>query len=91
MTLCRVVGNVVGMQHHPVLDRRTVLICAPLDPSTGKRTSASEIVAIDTVQAGIGDRVLVCDEGNAARLVLGDTSAPARTIIVAVVDHAGLD
>ncbi|MFA7565860.1 MAG: EutN/CcmL family microcompartment protein [Alkalispirochaeta sp.] len=90
MTLCDVVGTVVGTQHHPVLDGRKVLVCLPVDPRSGRRISTKEIVAVDTVQAGIGDRVLVCDEGNAARLVLGDKTAPVRTLVVAVVDQIDL-
>lgn len=90
MTLCDVVGTVVGTQHHPVLDGRKVLLCIPVDPGSGRPLAKKEMIAIDTVQAGIGDRVLVCDEGNAARLVLGDTTAPARTLVVAVVDRIDL-
>jgi microcompartment protein CcmK/EutM len=91
VTLCRVVASVVGTHHHPVLDGRTILACAPVNPKTGETLSAPEILAIDTVQAGLGDYVLVCDEGNAARLVLQEPSAPARSLIVAVVDQYGVE
>ena len=42
---------------------------------------------IDTVQAGVGDIVLVMDEGNSARTVLENTTAPIRSIIVGIVDE----
>ena len=86
MTLCTVVGTVVNTARHQVLDGRKLLICAPVDPVSGGRRSG-RIVAIDTVQAGVGDVVLVADEGNAARLVLDDRAAAARTVIVAIVDR----
>lgn len=85
MTLCLVTGNVVSTVQHPTLEGRKLLLCRPVDPVTGTPAGA-ELVAIDIVQAGPGDRVLVCDEGNAARLVLADASAPVRTVAVAVVD-----
>lgn len=86
MTLCSVVGTVVNTARHHVLDGRKLLICAPIDPVSGSRRGG-RIVAIDTVQAGVGDTVLVMDEGNAARLVLQDRGAAARTVIVAIVDR----
>ena len=85
MTLCEVTGTVVSTVKHPALTSHKLLACRPVDPVSG-RLSGNEIVGLDTVQAGTGDRVLVCDEGNAARLILDDTSAPVRTVIVAVVD-----
>ena len=86
MTLCRVVGNVVNTVKHPALTGRKLMICKPIDPGTGK-PRGSRVVAVDTVQAGIGDTVLVLDEGNAARKILGDVAAPVRTVIAAIVDR----
>jgi microcompartment protein CcmK/EutM len=42
---------------------------------------------VDSVDAGLGDRVLVADEGNTAAQVLGMPRGPVRTIIVGVVDE----
>jgi ethanolamine utilization protein EutN len=44
------------------------------------------VIAIDTVDAGTGDRVLVLDEGNGARQVFASTNAPVRSVIVGIVD-----
>ena len=44
------------------------------------------IIAIDSVDAGAGETVLVIDEGNSARQVVGDDMAPLRSIIVGIVD-----
>ena len=37
--------------------------------------------------AGVGERVLVIDEGNSARQVVGDANAPLRSIIVGIIDR----
>jgi len=86
MTLCRVVGNVVNTVKHPVLTGHKLMVCKPIHPASGE-PCGSRVVALDTVQAGIGDTVLVIDEGNAARKILGDPRAPVRTVIAAIVDR----
>jgi len=46
------------------------------------------LIAIDSgVGAGVGQRVLVIDEGNSARQVVSDPKAPLRSIIVGIVDR----
>ena len=85
MTLCRVTGSVTATAKHEVLNGRTLLVCTPISPKTGE-AAGSSMIAIDTVQAGIGDTVLVLDEGNAARRILSDPGAAARTVIAAIVD-----
>lgn len=47
-------------------------------------------ICVDTVQAGVGDRVLVLDEGNGARQVLRLAEAPIRAVIVGIVDEVSL-
>jgi microcompartment protein CcmK/EutM len=89
MTLCRVVGNVVNTVKHPVLSGHKLMVCKPIDPVTGA-ARGGRMVALDTVQAGIGDCVLVIDEGNAARRILDDSRAPVRTVIAAIVDSVDL-
>jgi ethanolamine utilization protein EutN len=49
------------------------------------------VIAVDTVGAGVGQTVLIVDEGNSARQFLGDSQAPIRTVIVGIVDAAELD
>jgi ethanolamine utilization protein EutN len=48
-------------------------------------------IAVDSVQAGVGDRVLVLDEGNGARQVLGvEPWGPVRCVIVGIIDEVDL-
>jgi ethanolamine utilization protein EutN len=47
-------------------------------------------IAVDVVQAGVGDKVMVIDEGNGARQVLRRDPAPVRAVIVGVVDDVEL-
>lgn len=89
MTLARVVGTVVSTVKHEKLVGHTLLIVQPIDAED--RARGGRIVALDSVQAGVGDRVLVCDEGNSARTILGDSMAPIRTMIVAIVDEVRVE
>lgn len=84
MTLGRIVGTVVSTVKHGKLVGHKILIVQPLAPSGEPKGKL--LVALDTVQAGVGDVVLVCDEGNSARTILGDSLAPIRTMIVGIVD-----
>ena len=84
MTLARVIGTVVSTVKHPVLTGRKLLIVKPLDADGNP--AGKSMVAMDTVQSGTGDTVLVIDEGNSARSVIGEVIAPVRTVIVGIVD-----
>ena len=84
MKIGRVVGTVVSTVHHPVVDGRRLLLVDLLDLDL--EPSGRFIIAMDVVDAGAGETVLVLDEGNGARQVLGDADAPIRTVIVGIVD-----
>jgi ethanolamine utilization protein EutN len=85
MFLARVVGEVVATIKHPHLASQRLLLVQP--ERTPGRAQAASTIAVDTVDAGIGDRVLVADEGNTAAQVLGKPRGPVRTVIVGVVDE----
>ncbi len=85
MFLAEVVGTVVAPVQIAVLDGRTLLLVRPIKPD-GTATGKTRI-AIDSVQAGVGDRVLVLDEGNGGRQILGDPKAPVKTLVVGIVDY----
>lgn len=87
MTLCKVIGTIVATQKNEHLRARKILIVQPIDLE-GKAIGR-DVLAIDSVDAGVGDTVLTIQEGQGAAQVLGNKKAPVHTVIVAVVD--GLD
>ena len=89
MILGTVIGNVVATVKHEAYRARKVLIVQTEDPAG--RPEGDSLLAIDLVQAGKGDRVLVLEEGSSARLLLGNDVAPARAVIVGVVDHVDIE
>jgi ethanolamine utilization protein EutN len=84
MFLAHVIGVVVATIKHPHLINRKLLLVRP--ELTPGRPQAPSVIAVDTVDAGLGDRVLVADEGNSAAQVLGMPRGPVRTVVVGVVD-----
>jgi len=85
MFIGQVVGDVVATIKHRELEGRKLLLVQPLGPENEPR--GTRVIAVDAVQAGVGDRVLVADEGNAAAQVLQRPRGPVRTVIVGIVDH----
>jgi ethanolamine utilization protein EutN len=89
MLIGRVVGSVVATQKHAKLDGTKLLLVQPLDLAGEPR--GAELLAIDTaVSAGVGDRVLVVQEGKAAQAVLDRGVAAVDAAIVGVVDSVEL-
>lgn len=85
MRCCRVVGPMWASVKHPAYAGRTLFVVQPVD-TDGKDVGHS-FVAIDNVQAGIGDQVIVMTEGTGVRqiLAMGDI-VPIRSMIVGIVD-----
>jgi len=83
--LCRVTGNVVATVKHPTYRGHKLMIVQPLDERGGD--TGTTFLAVDLVQAGPGDRVLVMQEGNGVRQLLKEQKLPIRSIIVGVVDE----
>ncbi|MCK5156178.1 MAG: EutN/CcmL family microcompartment protein [Spirochaetales bacterium] len=84
MTFAKVTGTVVSTAKIEDLKGLKLMIVHPVNPDgelTGK-----QIVAVDTVQAGVGDEVLIIDEGGSAGIMLGMSAQPIRTVIAAIVD-----
>lgn len=86
MFLARVTGEVVSTIKHPVLAGRKELLVVPLSPKT-LEPSGTPLIALDFVDAGEGEVVLIVDEGNAAALVTGLADPPIRTMILGIVDE----
>jgi ethanolamine utilization protein EutN len=85
MLIGRVVGNVIATQKNEMLEGAKLLLVQPLDLEG--REKGTTVVAIDTlVDAGVGDRVLLVQEGKAAQAVLGRGTAAVDAAVVGVVD-----
>jgi microcompartment protein CcmK/EutM len=83
MLLARVVGTVVATRKDDKLVGAKLLVARTTDPS-GKDESAY-VVAVDTVDAGFGDRVLIVS-GSSARMAVGQKDCPVDAAIVGVID-----
>ncbi len=89
MYIGKVIGTVVATIKIPHLEGRKLLMVDQLDLD-GDITGEYDI-AVDVAQAGIGDTVLVIDEGNGARQILGLDPGAIRAVIVGVVDEVNLN
>jgi len=87
MILCRVTGAIVSTQKSEALRSHKILIVRPVDLEGSP--AGRDMLALDTVDAGTGDIVLVFQGAGAAEQILGRADVPSGTIIVAVVD--GMD
>lgn len=84
MILGRVVGEVVAtIKHGDLAGFKLLLVRAESAPGRSGRT----LIALDVVDAGIGDRVLVNDEGNGAAQLLRRARGAVRSVVVGVVDE----
>ena len=85
MRTCRVVGPMWSTVKHPAYAGKALFVVQPID-ERGTDTGTS-FIAVDTVQAGAGDRVIVLTEGNGVRQILiHGVFVPFRTVIVGIVD-----
>lgn len=91
MKLARIIGTVVATEKHVAFVGHKLLYCQPIDEARGDAGEA--FLAVDRAQAGIGDTVLVNQEGNGSRQMLGtiDGKLPIRSVIVGLVDEIALD
>jgi microcompartment protein CcmK/EutM len=90
MFIARVVGNVWATRKHKSLEKTKLLLIQRVDGLTGQPLDEEIVLAVEPqnveTNAGVGDIVLVMDEGNSARQLLNDKYAPVRTIICGVID-----
>lgn len=85
MKIARVAGTVVSTFNAPVFDHQRLLLCDYLTP-TGDATG-DYVIAVDVVDAGAGETVLILDEGTGARQIMGETTAPIRAVVVGIIDE----
>jgi microcompartment protein CcmK/EutM len=89
MYIGKVIGTVVATIKISHLEGRKLLLVDQVDLE-GQETGEYD-VAVDVVQAGPGDTVLVIDEGNGARQILGLDPGAIRAVVVGVVDEVAIE
>lgn len=89
MYIGRVAGTIVATIKDEAFVGQKLLLVDRLDLSG--RASGDYDICVDVAQAGIGDQVLVMDEGNGARQILGRKEAPVRAVIVGIIDSVELN
>jgi microcompartment protein CcmK/EutM len=90
MYIGRVYGNVVATVKHPLFQGHKLMLVERLQPGS-ELADAKYDLAVDIVQAGPGDTVLVLDEGNSARQLLDrEPDGCVRAVIVGIVDEVDL-
>ncbi len=89
MFIARVVGDVVATHRHGELGGRKLLLVRRL--STLGQEEGAEVVALDVIGVGVGERVLVVQEGGAARTLSRSARIPAQAVVVGVVERVDLE
>jgi microcompartment protein CcmK/EutM len=89
MYLARVVGDVVATHRLEQLGGRKLLLVRRL--SLDDQEEGVEVIALDVIGVGVGEKVLVVQEGNAARSLFRNDKIPAQAVVVGVIDRVDLD
>ena len=85
MLIGRVIGEVVATHKHASHEGRKVLIVQPLNLDGSDRGDA--VLALDAVDAGVGDRVLLATDGWAASSAVGRPQTPIDMAVVGFIDE----
>jgi len=88
MKVGKVAGTVISTIKIPLLDAHRLLLC-DLEDLEGRVTGYT--IAVDVVDAGVGDTVLILDEGSSARQILGLDWGAIRAVVVGIVDQLVVD
>ena len=89
MQLARVIGTLVATQKHRTLEGAKLLLVQPL--TLDDRPRGVPLLTIDSVGAGVGEKVLIVLEGRAAGEALRRKAAPVDAAIVGIVDEVKID
>ena len=88
MLIGRVIGQVVATQKHASHEGQKILVVQPLNLDGTDRGDA--VVAMDSVDAGVGDRVLLTTEGYSAMTSVGRPNSPIDMAVIGVIDLVDL-
>jgi microcompartment protein CcmK/EutM len=88
MLIARVVGDITATCKHPSHEGKKILLVQPLNLDGSER--GNPVVAVDSVNAGAGDRVLLVQDGFAAFTSVGHKLAPLDAAVIGVIDRVDL-
>jgi ethanolamine utilization protein EutN len=88
MLIARVIGELVATHKHPSHEGSKILLVQPLNLDGSNR--GDPLVALDAVDAGVGDQVLVTTEGFCAMTAVGRTQSPIDAAVIGFIDHIEL-
>ncbi|HUJ21784.1 MAG TPA: EutN/CcmL family microcompartment protein [Bryobacteraceae bacterium] len=88
MLIARVIGEIVSTQKHPSHKGRKALLVQPLNLDGSHR--GDPVIALDSVDAGVGDRVLLATEGYSAMTSVGRPQSPIDMAVIGFVDSIDL-
>jgi len=88
MLIARVIGELVATQKHPSHEGRKVLVVQPLNLDGSDRGDA--VIALDSVDAGVGDRVLLSTDGWASSSAVGRPQNPIDMAVIGFIDEIEL-
>jgi ethanolamine utilization protein EutN len=88
MLIARVVGEVVATRKHPSHEGLKLLMVQPLNLDGSPRGTA--VVAADSVDAGVGDRVLLALDGFSAMSAVDRPESPTEMAVIGIVDEVQL-
>jgi ethanolamine utilization protein EutN len=84
MIICKVVGEIVSTIKNPEFEGHKLLVVQPLN--LRNEAEGASFIAIDKVDAGMDDLVLINKEGGSARIALENEKIPVQAVVVAVID-----
>ena len=87
MFIAKVTGLTWATQKVAMLESLKLLLVRQINPITNEFSGKTQLAVDSKIGAGIGDTVLVIDEGGSARQSLGIDNAPIRTAIVGIIDE----
>ena len=88
MLIGKVIGEVVATRKHPSHEGQKILYVQILELDGSER--GNPLLALDAVDAGIGDQVLITTDGWAAMTAVGRPLSPIDMAVVGVIDHVEL-
>lgn len=85
MILGKVIGNIVSTERIIGYKAKTILLIQPIEPDGSSK--GKTFLAVDTVEAGVGDTVITLDEGGSAKIAVKEPDTHTiKTVVVGIVD-----